>query len=101
MGPYSFLAVLPLVKQIASLCVPAQREEICIGMSAGGSASASKNCAVGRSKTSISNRRTLCLHDPAQLTRHAVRWLPNGSEDHAELRWLETFSDVGKAGSLL
>src|SRR4029077_2262763 len=41
-SPYSFLAVLPLVKQIASLCVPAQREEICIGMSAGGSASASK-----------------------------------------------------------
>ena len=49
-SPNSFLAVLPLVKQIASLYVPAQRDEICIGMSAGGSASASKNCAVGRSK---------------------------------------------------
>jgi len=41
------------------------------------------------------------LHDPAQVTRHAVRCLPNGSEEHAELRCLETFRDVGKAGSLL
>ena len=41
------------------------------------------------------------LRDPAQFTRHAVRCLPNGSEDHAELRWLEAFSDMGKAGSLL
>jgi hypothetical protein len=45
-SPYSFLAVLPLVKQIASLYVPAQRDEICIAMSAGGSASASKNYAI-------------------------------------------------------
>jgi hypothetical protein len=40
--------------------------------------------------------RQRALHDPAPLTRHAVRCLPNGSEDHVELRWLETFSDVGK-----
>ena len=89
--PYSFLAVLPLVKQIASLCVPPQREEICIGMSSEGSASAPSTGGTPRRRSgtlppahgilprdlAVSNipGGSAPLHDPPQLAR-PCRWPP-------------------------
>src|SRR6478735_9329961 len=96
-SPYSFLAVLPLVKQIASLCVPAQREEICIGMSAGG-----RRRAIALRPRSprpikprvgfIPKRKPRRVGTYRGLRSSMRRWL--STADHEAIRYLETSTTI-------